>query len=259
MRRILKRESWTNNLIFYKVMASSWIEMYLKDQKRKAQVTNTHRNLVAAVDASREGRRLEQEQQEAAFRPVTNEIKHAQDVISEKLNFEPLKAELEKIQSNTMPLAHELEKMHHYVTNEKYFDMEPTIALMNKYKLPHPSEMHSYDKEKILEILTKTTRSLGGKKANSAGEQREEIDKELVMLKKYRQMVQSSTFGSGLKYYKHPDELKNRLKVLVGEMRAGNVSDEIQNESVEVIDRLRLDNVITAVEQKALYEKVYSF
>jgi hypothetical protein len=100
---------------------------------------------------------------------------------------------------------------------------------------------------------------LGGKKANSAGEQREEIDKELVMLKKYRQMVQSSTFGSGLKYYKHPDELKNRLKVLVGEMRAGNVSDEIQNESVEVIDRLRLDNVITAVEQKALYEKVYSF
>lgn len=236
--------------------------MFTKEQKRKAEVTKAHRNLVAGLDAAREGRRLEQEQQEAALRPVTNEIKYTQDAIREikdTLNFDSLRNELEQIQRNTSPLTSELEKMHHYAISEKFFDLEPTLTIMSKHNLPHPSDLDEYDSNNLLNRLGKISRSLGGKKAAADETEREEIDKELTVMRKYRKLLQPTTVGSGVKYYSNPSELKNRLRVLVGQMRAGNASEEIQNECVEIIDRLRKDEQIDSSQQKLLYEKVYSF
>jgi hypothetical protein len=60
-------------------------------------------------------------------------------------------------------------------------------------------------------------------------------------------------------YYKHPDELKNRLRVLFGEIRAGNNALDVQNEAIALVDKLHEEGVINASHKQQLYEKAYSF
>lgn len=66
--------------------------------------------------------------------------------------------------------------------------------------------------------------------------------------------------GTGsILYYKHADELKNRLRVLFAEMRAGNTALDVQNEAIALVDKLHEEGVINSTQKQQLYEKAYSF
>lgn len=58
--------------------------------------------------------------------------------------------------------------------------------------------------------------------------------------------------GGAIQYYSSPDELVERLRLLVGSKQGGKVSVDIDNEIVNILDRLREDGVITKKE----YEKI---
>ena len=58
-----------------------------------------------------------------------------------------------------------------------------------------------------------------------------------------------------IKYYKSPDELCRRLEVLISSRQAGNDSIDLDNEIVEIIDKLLVDGVIHEEDYKTIKEK----
>ena len=60
--------------------------------------------------------------------------------------------------------------------------------------------------------------------------------------------------GGANQYYKSPDELVERLHLLIGSKQGGKVSVDIKNEIVTILDRLYLDGII----KKKDYQKLYS-
>ena len=58
-----------------------------------------------------------------------------------------------------------------------------------------------------------------------------------------------------IKYYKSPDDLCRRLEVLISSRQAGNDSISLNNEIVEIIDKLLVDGVITEEGYKTIKEK----
>jgi len=57
-----------------------------------------------------------------------------------------------------------------------------------------------------------------------------------------------------IKYYKTPDELMNRLHVLLGEINAGNKSGNVNNEIYEILDTLLNQNVLTKEQHKQIVD-----
>ena len=52
-----------------------------------------------------------------------------------------------------------------------------------------------------------------------------------------------------------PDDMINRLSLIVGSVEAGNVSDDIFNEASSIIDKLYDLKAITKAQMKKLYKK----
>ena len=52
-----------------------------------------------------------------------------------------------------------------------------------------------------------------------------------------------------------PDEMVERLSLVVGSVKAGNVSDEIFNEASSIIDKLYDLKAINKTQMKKLYKK----
>ena len=59
---------------------------------------------------------------------------------------------------------------------------------------------------------------------------------------------------SNIQYYKSPDELVERLCLLIGSKQGGKVSVKIDNEIVTILDRLYQDGII----KKKDYQKLYT-
>ena len=57
-----------------------------------------------------------------------------------------------------------------------------------------------------------------------------------------------------IQYYKSPDELVERLYLLIGSKQGGKVSVNLHNEIVTIIDRLYQDGII----KKKGYQKLYT-
>ena len=60
--------------------------------------------------------------------------------------------------------------------------------------------------------------------------------------------------GGAIQYYKSPDELVERLYLLIGSKQGGKVSVNIDNEIVTILDRLYQDGII----KKRDYQKPYT-
>ena len=60
--------------------------------------------------------------------------------------------------------------------------------------------------------------------------------------------------GSNIQYYKSPDELVERLHLLIGYKQGGKVSVNIDNEIVAILDRLYQDGII----KKRDYQKLFT-
>ena len=60
--------------------------------------------------------------------------------------------------------------------------------------------------------------------------------------------------GGAIQYYKSPDELVERLYLLIGSKQGGKLSVNIDNEIVTILDRLYQDGVI----EKKDYQKLYT-
>lgn len=57
-----------------------------------------------------------------------------------------------------------------------------------------------------------------------------------------------------IKYYKTPDELCRRLQVLIASKQAGNANTVLDNEIVEILDRLLIDGVIQKEDYQSIRE-----
>lgn len=64
-----------------------------------------------------------------------------------------------------------------------------------------------------------------------------------------------STYRPSYKYYQSPDELINRLDILIGERQLGNDSIEMINEIDSILDELIKHNVINQDDYKLLHNK----
>ena len=63
-----------------------------------------------------------------------------------------------------------------------------------------------------------------------------------------------SVEGSGIRFYKSPGELVERLGLLCASREAGNTSKHVVNELVEILDRLLNEKVIKKSEYKKNYK-----
>ena len=61
--------------------------------------------------------------------------------------------------------------------------------------------------------------------------------------------------GTGVKYYKTPDELVKRLALLCSTMDAGNNSKRVSNELVEILTTLLNDKIISKREYKQIFSR----
>lgn len=269
-----------------------WIDEYIAHQQQKARNTESKKRYLERLENEKAGRQTLELQAAAALKPVTTEVIKTTDALHEIRD--QTQQDLAKIKEalNLDALAERLDKMQEILTSNKLepfpspppatiFDIEPGLSVLEKYSLPHPSSIGKFNHKEIINLVTATSKALGGKKANSQGEARKGIDEELLTLRKYKEALDeamiakaaekkavleqqylssSQPTGKGaVMYYKHPDELKNRLRVLFGEMRAGNASVDVQNEAVALVDKLHEESLVDASQKRQLYEKVYSF
>jgi len=61
--------------------------------------------------------------------------------------------------------------------------------------------------------------------------------------------------GLGIKIFKNKTDMLRRLKVLIGEIEAGNNSKDVRNEIAQLADRLKAEKVIRPNVYKAIYAK----
>jgi len=59
-----------------------------------------------------------------------------------------------------------------------------------------------------------------------------------------------------IKYYSNPQELINRLELIIASVRAGNSSNELKNEAGAILDKLQIQGAITRNEYKKLYSNL---
>ena len=58
--------------------------------------------------------------------------------------------------------------------------------------------------------------------------------------------------GGTIQYYKSPDELVERLYLLIGSKQGGKLSVNIDNEIVTILDRLYQDGIIKKINYQKL-------
>ena len=274
-------------------LGMNWFDEYPHYAESKAKAAAWQRKHVEKLKAARAGKELEEIRVQEAYKPVTSEIKetkqllgHIKDAVNlqpiiDRLNEINLKPMTEQLDAGLNQIVGQLSKLRHPMQappSAPSFDVGLATGILNKHKLPHPKELENYDIRQLIDQVTTTSKVLGGKKHGTSGEMRREIDIELEVLRKYKELLQEAMVNAAAKkqagvsmsqppttgygapfFYKCPKELENRLRVLFGEMRAGNVTTDIQNEAIAIIDRLQDENLFEPTDSQALYEKVYSF
>ncbi len=65
----------------------------------------------------------------------------------------------------------------------------------------------------------------------------------------------ASRFGGRVSYYKTPDDLVERLHILIGAKQGGKVSKALDNEVVTILDRLYEDKVVNGRQYRNIYNK----
>lgn len=270
------------------VGAMSWFDQYKDYAEKKAKATAWQRRHVEKIKAATAGRQIEEAKAEEAFSPVTSELKETKQLLGEiknSVNLQPIIDQLstinlqpmsERLDTSLSQIVGQLSKLRYAPqtptpsTAASIFDVEPVISILNKHNLPHPNELHNVELiRELVEKVTTASKTLGGKKHSTTGDTRKGIDAELEVLRKYKEALNEATkkqaggptlgYGGTAMYYKKPEELKNRLRVLFGEMRAGNVTIDIQNEAIALIDKLQDEGVFEPTDSQTLYGKVYSF
>lgn len=101
----------------------------------------------------------------------------------------------------------------------------------------------------------------GGKRVNVTRATRDmaaEGGRRVVALReKLRGPGRSPFHGTGVRYYKGPDELIERLHLCCGSLQAGNDSKELKNEIEEILTTLLADGAITKDEYRAIRRRCH--
>ena len=210
---------------------------FLADIRQEAKILYPVELRIRKINEIREeskaGQRITAEQYENALKPVTSELVKTQDIIRELTKMQ--------ITPSMSPTS---------LSFSEFINNEFVSSVLLKHELQHP--------EVRLEDLATIARSLGGQKAKSSGSERQEIDKELDVIKKYREFLKAKE-GTGFIYYKNAKDLIDRLDILMGQMRAGNDAVDVQNEGLAILDKLLQQKKISSEDHEKLYEKIYSF
>jgi hypothetical protein len=240
----------------------SVLEKYRQEAKQRQPVELRIRKINEIREKSRAGQRITAEQYENALKPVTSELVKTQDIIRELTNKQQA-SPIDLLETSpeyllkTSPSAIQFTPTISYKipsSIDHFLNNEFTSAVLAKHNLLTSEETN---KSKLLR-LANISKSLGRKKAGSAGSEREEIDKEINVLQRYRFLLRASQ-GTGLKHYMNVRELIDRLEILMGQMTAGNDSVDIPNEAIAILDKLLQQKKISQEDHKRLYEKIYSF
>lgn len=235
----------------------SVLEKYRQEAKQRLPVELRIRKINEIREKSRAGQRITAEQYENALKPVTSELVKTQDIIRELTNtLDLLDASPEYLQTTSPTAIQDSPTIKYKLPSsiDQFLNNEFTSTVLTKHKLLTNEET---DDTKLLR-LEKIAKSLGGLKKSKAGSEREEIDKEINVLKRYRFLLRAS-HGNGLKHYINHRELIDRLEILVGQMTAGNDSIDISNEAIAILDKLLQLQKISQQDHERLYEKIYSF
>lgn len=70
----------------------------------------------------------------------------------------------------------------------------------------------------------------------------------------HREMQHSPWMGSGIKYYKSPNDLVKRLETICASIEAGNHSKRLKNEVYEILDKLLNDKIIHKKDYKKIVD-----
>jgi hypothetical protein len=230
---------------------------FLENFRREAKIRYPVELKIRAINKIRQevraGQRIRDEEYEKALKPVTTELVKTQKIIRElgKTNEQaPAKV------SETSPANMQEAPSASYMSP---FTDQFSSTILKKYNLLYPSEIVDWpDQQTKLKYLEHISKSLGSKKSKCPDAERDEIDKELNVLKKYRHLLKFQ-HGTGLKHYKNVRELIDRLEILMGQMTAGNDSVDIQNEAIDIVDKLLEEKKISRIDHEKLYGKIHSF
>lgn len=211
--------------------------LFLANIRREAKLRQPVELRIRKINEIREeakaGQRITAEQYEKALKPVTSELQKTQEVIREL-------TEMQQIPS-TSPTMHSL---------SEFVSDDFVSSVLSKHNLQHP---HVTFKD-----LAGISSKLGGIKANSTWDNKKKINKEIDVIRKYREFLRASE-GTGLQHYTNASELIDRLAILLGQMRAGNDSVDVRNEAITILDKLLQEKKISQEDHQKLYEKIYSF
>ena len=254
----------------------SVLEQYRQEAKILYPVELQIRKINEIKEKTKAGEHLTAEQYENMLKPITSELVKTQDIIREVTGKQQKTASspVDDLSATSLkwllksPPAVKVESPSiSYITPSSIDDFlndnfASTVLL--KHNLPAPFEMlnrTSPENNKFrLQRLITISQQLGKRKANSSDElEKDEIDKEMDVIRKYRHLLKQALQGTGLTYYKNAKDLIDRLDLLMGQMRAGNDSIDIRNEALTILDLLLQQKKISNEDHEKLYALIYSF
>jgi hypothetical protein len=253
----------------------SVLEQYRQQAKILYPVELQIRKINEIKEKTKAGEHLTAEQYEKALKPVTSELVKTQDIIrelkSDKQQTSPIDdlstAPLQWLLKSPPVVKHETPSISYIAPSsiDDFLNDKFTSAVLSRYNLPTPIEMlnrtNHENNTARLQRLKIISMQLGKRKAKSFGSERDEIDKQMDVIRKYRNLLKNEApqEGTGLIYYKNAKDLIDRLDILMGQMRAGNDAVDIQNEALTILDKLLQQKKISNEDHEKLYEKIYSF
>lgn len=150
-------------------------------------------------------------------------------------------------------------------TNLNAIDSGIDENVLYEYGLPKVSKLND-DIEETLKITQNVLQILGPsvrKNVKKISEDEKEIIRyKIDCLKKYnnrikiKKNINKTMIGQGvssIKLFKNDNEVVERLNLVCGEISAGNTSNEVKNEFVDLIDYLLKQNILNKVEYKTLW------
>lgn len=246
----------------------------LKYYRQEAKIQQPAELLVRRINEIKAkikaGEQITAEQYEKALKPVTIELLKTQDIIRELKNEKEnpsvhfqlqMQQETDPSSEEQMSSTEEISVMPYYTIPaiNELFNNKNAPLIISDNKLPPIHEMlkrTNYENDQdILTRLKTISQSLGGRKSSTGSR---DIDEKIKVIQQYRKALKA-TRGTGVFYYRSPRELVDRLELLVGEIKAGNDSTDIQNEASAISDKLLQQKKIPEDRHKRLYEIIHNF
>ena len=73
---------------------------------------------------------------------------------------------------------------------------------------------------------------------------------------KFKKIINCSCDNQAIEYYNNPNELLNKLEIIIGSLESGNNSPMLLNKGIKIIDELLQKDNLNLEQHKRLHEKI---